>query len=207
VALSGGTIPASGSCTVTVNVRSAALGTYNNSIPAGGLTTILAFSDSAANASLVVAAFPSLTHLKTVSVTSDPVNGVTNPKYIPGAEVLYNLRITNSGLGTVSNNTTVITDPIPANTDLFVGDLGGAGSGPIVFVQGAPTSTLTWTFTSLASLADDIDFSSDNGATWTYVPVPVGGYDPAVNRIRLNPKGVMAGSNAYFELRFRTRVK
>mgnify|MGYP001612172272 CR=1 FL=1 len=207
VALSGGTIPASGSCTVTVSVRSAALGTYNNSIPAGGLTTILAFSDSAANASLVVAVLPSLTHLKTVSVTSDPVNGATNPKNIPGAEVLYNLRVTNSGLGTVSDNTTVITDPIPANTDLFVGDLGAAGSGPIVFVQGTPTSTLTWTFTSLASLTDDIDFSSDNGTTWTYVPVPVGGYDPVVNRIRLNPKGIMAGSNAYFELRFRARVK
>lgn len=150
--------------------------------------------------------FPLLTHLKTVSVTSDPVNGATNPKNIPGAEVLYNLRVTNSG-GPVDNNTTVITDPIPTNTELYVGDLGGAGSGPIVFVQGTPTSTLTWTFTSLASLADDIDFSNDNGVTWTYVPVPVGGYDPAVNRIRLNPKGIMAGGGAYFELRFRVRVK
>ena len=149
---------------------------------------------------------PSLTILKTVAVTSDPVNGATNPKFIPGAVAEYTIVTTNSG-GPVDNNTTVITDPIPADTDLFVGDLGGAGSGPILFVQGAPTSTLTWTFTSLASLADDIDFSNDNGATWTYVPVPVGGYDPAVNRIRLNPKGVMTGSNAYFELRFRVRVK
>ena len=32
VALAGGTIPASGSCTVTVNVTSAAGGTYNNSL-------------------------------------------------------------------------------------------------------------------------------------------------------------------------------
>ena len=209
VALAGGTIPANGSCTVTVSVRSATVGNYDNSIPAGGLTTTFGFNDVAAIARLVVTLFPSLTHLKTVAVTSDPVNGTTNPKYIPGAEALYTLRVTNSGAGTVDNNTVIFTDPIPANTALFVGDLGVAGSGPIVFVQGTPSSTLTWTFTSLSSLADDIDFSNDNGATWTFVPTPP--YDAAVNRIRLNPKGTMAaasgGLNPYFELRFRVRVK
>ena len=209
VALSGGTIPANGSCTVTVSVRSATVGNYDNSILAGGLTTTFGFNDVAATARLVVTLFPSLTHLKTVAVTSDPVNGTTNPKYIPGAEALYTLRVTNTGAGTVDNNTVIFTDPIPANTELFVGDLGGAGSGPIVFVQGTPTSTLTWTFTSLSSLTDDIDFSNDNGATWTFVPTPP--YDAAVNRIRLNPKGTMAaasgGLNPFFELRFRVRVK
>ena len=152
---------------------------------------------------------PSLVFMKTVSVTSDPVNGATNPKNIPGAEVLYNLRVTNTGAGVVDNNTTIITDPIPANSDLFVGDLGVAGSGPIVFVQGTPTSNLTWAFTSLASLTDDVDFSNDNGTTWTFVPTPP--YDTAVNRIRLKPKGTMAGasggSNPFFELRFRVRIK
>src|SRR5205085_7361268 len=39
VALSGGTIPAAGSCTVTVNVTSATSGTYNNTIAPGALTT------------------------------------------------------------------------------------------------------------------------------------------------------------------------
>jgi uncharacterized repeat protein (TIGR01451 family) len=209
VALSGATIPANGSCTVTVSVRSATLGTYTNIMAAGALTTVLAFNDSAATGTLLVRLFPSLTHLKTVAVTSDPVNGTTNPKHIPGAQVLYTLRVTNSGAGTVDNNTVVITDPIPANTNLFVGDLGAAGSGPIVFVQGSPASGLSWTFTSLASTTDDVEFSSDNGATWTYVPTPP--YDAAVNRIRLKPKGTMAGAtggiNPYFELRFQVRVK
>jgi uncharacterized repeat protein (TIGR01451 family) len=209
VALSGATIPANGSCTVTVSVRSATLGTYTNSMAAGALTTVLAFNDSAATGTLLVRLFPSLTHLKTVSVTSDPINGTTNPKNIPGAQVLYTLRVTNSGAGTVDNNTVVITDPIPANTDLFVGDLGAVGSGPIVFVQGSPSSGLTWTFTSLASTTDDVEFSRDNGATWTYVPTPP--YDAAVNGIRLKPKGTIAGAtggvNPYFELRFQVRVK
>ncbi len=57
VALAGGTIPASGSCTVTVNVTSAASGLYNNTIAAGALTTTNAGSNAAAaNASLSVLA-------------------------------------------------------------------------------------------------------------------------------------------------------
>ncbi len=209
LALSGGTIPASGSCTLTVKVTSTVVGSYVNST--GSAATANAGSGTAATATLTVTSTdsPSLVFMKTVSVTNDPVNGATNPKNIPGAEVLYNLRVTNTGSGTVDNNTTVITDPIPANSDLFVGDLGATGSGPIVFVQGTPTSNLTWTFTSLASLTDDVDFSNDNGTTWTYVPTPP--YDAAVNRLRFNPKGAMAGAsggtNPFFELRFRVRIK
>lgn len=207
LALSGGTIPASGSCTLTVAVTSSVAGSYLNST--GSVTTTNAGSGTAATATLTVTGgSPSLVNMKTVSVTSDPFNGSTNPKNIPGAEVLYNLRVTNTGAGVVDNNTLIIVDPLLANTELFVGDLGAVGSGPIVFVQGTPTSNLTWTFTSLASLTDDVDFSNDNGATWTFVPTPP--YDPAVNRIRLNPKGTMAGAsggNPFFELRFRVRIK
>lgn len=206
LALSGGTIPASSSCTVTVSTTSNVAGSYLNST--GSVTTTNAGTGTTAAATLTVSP-PSLVFMKTVSVTSDPVNGTTNPKNIPGAEVLYNLRVTNTGLGKVDNNTTLITDPIPANTELFVGDLGGAGSGPIVFVQGSPTTTLTWTYTALNNAADDVDFSNDNGLSWTYVPTPP--YDASVNRIRLNPKGTLAGAsgglNPYFELRFRVRVK
>ncbi len=207
LALSGGTIPASGSCTLTVAVTSTVAGSYLNST--GSVTTANAGSGTAATATLTVTGgTPSLVNMKTVSVTSDPFNGSTNPKNIPSAEVLYNLRVTNTGAGVVDNNTLVMVDPLPANTELFVGDLGAVGSGPIVFVQGTPTSNLTYTFISLASLTDDVDFSNDNGATWTYVPTPP--YDTAVNRIRLNPKGTMAGTgggNPNFDLRFRVRIK
>jgi hypothetical protein len=123
---------------------------------------------------------------------------------------LYNVRVTNQGSGPVDNNAVVIVDPVPANTRLFVGNLGGAGSGPVQFVNGSPSSALTWTFTALNSMTDDVDFSNDSGATWTYVPVPdANGYDAAVTTLRLRPKGTMpgnAGGNPYFELRFRVTV-
>src|SRR6185437_5760379 len=47
VALSGATIPASGSCTVTVNVQAAAAGSYPNTLNAGDITTTNAGANTA----------------------------------------------------------------------------------------------------------------------------------------------------------------
>ncbi|MGA9164447.1 MAG: G8 domain-containing protein [Thiobacillus sp.] len=152
--------------------------------------------------------FPALTILKSVAVYSDPVNGTINPKYIPGADVLYTLIVTNFGAGTVDSDTLVIADPIPTNTQLFVGDLGG-GSGPIAFANGTPSSGLTYTFTSLGSATDDVEFYDASNVLIT--PVSVGGYDANVARIVIKPKGTMAANTGSggpsFSLQFRVQVK
>lgn len=54
VALSGGTIPAGGSCTVTVTVTSSTAGTYVVTLSAGGLLTVIGSNASAASATLNV---------------------------------------------------------------------------------------------------------------------------------------------------------
>jgi hypothetical protein len=153
---------------------------------------------------------PSLLNTKTVTVTSDPLNGTTNPKNIPGAIELYAVRITNQGAGAVDNNSVLVIDAIPANTKMFVGDLGAPGSGPVAFTDGSPSSGLTWTFTALNSAAANLDFSKDNGVTWTYNPTAdTDGCDAAITNIRMRPQGTMPGNtagNPYFELRFRVRV-
>jgi uncharacterized repeat protein (TIGR01451 family) len=147
-----------------------------------------------------------------MQVVSDPYNGGVNPKAIPGADVLYTLTIANTGGGTVDSNSIEVVDPVPANTRLFLGDLGGAGSGPLAFANGTPSSGLTWTYTSLASATDDLEFSNNGGSTWTHVPTAdVNGYDTsATTHIRMRPKGTMAGAsgggNPSFQLRFRVRV-
>lgn len=212
IRLTGGTIPANGSCTVIVNVTATVAGSYLNTIPVGGLTVTGGGSNTvAANATLTVGQ-PSFTVAKTVLLVSDPVNGATLPKAIPGAVVQYSLLVTNSGAATATTDSTVITDAIPTNTRLFVGDLGVAGSGPIAFVNGTPSSGLTYTFTSLANLADDLSFSNTGCLPFTnYTPVPdINGFDAAVTCIRINPKGVFAaasgGNNPSFEARFRVRV-
>lgn len=210
VAISGATIPASGSCTISIRVLSATAGSYVNST--GSVTTTNAGTGTAASATLTVnRPMPSLSLLKLVSVVSDPFNGATNPKSIPGAISAYSIRVTNSGPGTVDSNTLVMTDPIPANTSLYVGNIGGAGTGPVVFTNGSPTSGLSWTYTSLASTTDNLDFSNNNGSTWTYTPVPdANGFDAAVTNVRMRPQGSMnaaAGGNPYIEFLFRVRIK
>jgi hypothetical protein len=154
-------------------------------------------------------AFPSLTMLKAATVYSDPYNNTTNAKAIPGAILSYTIRLTNSGFGTVDANTVIITDNLPSNLDLFVGNIGGSGSGPIAFTDGSPVSGLSWTFTSLASVADSVDFSQD-GSNWAYTPVPdLNGFDSTVRHIRLKPSGTMngaGGGNPYFDLLFRVRI-
>lgn len=211
IRLNSGTIPANGSCTITVNVRATVAGVYTNTIGVGALSTSAGSNTIAANATLTVG-MPSFTVAKTVTLVSDPVNGTTLPKAIPGAVVGYAIQVTNSGLGTADNNATVVVDAIPANTALFVSNLGGAGSGPIAFVNGTIASGLTYTFTSLASTGDDVAFSNTGCSPFTlYIPVPdVNGFDPAVTCIRVNPKGTFAAAsgtnNPSFELRFRVRV-
>jgi hypothetical protein len=149
--------------------------------------------------------------LKSATTVSDPVNGVTNPKSIPGAFKEYTIVVTNQGLGASDNNSVRLSDPIPPATELRVTDLGGAGSGPVLFTQGSPTSGLTYTFTSLASAADSLEFSNNGGATWTYVPTANGnGTDPAVTNIRVSPTGAFAarvGVAPSFTLQFRVRIR
>ena len=210
IRVNNGTIPANGSCTITLGVTASVAGVYTNTIAVGALSTSAGSNTVAANATLTVG-MPSFTVAKSVLLVSDPVNGTTLPKAIPGAVVSYSIQVTNSGAGTADNNTTVIVDAIPANTQLFVGDL-GAPAGPIAFVNGTPSSGLTYTFTSLADGADDVSFSNTGCSPFTnYNPVPdVDGFDAFVTCIRINPKGVFAaasgGNNPSFEVRFRVRV-
>lgn len=151
---------------------------------------------------------PVLANAKTVTLVSDPVNGVTNPKNIPGAVSQYAIRITNSALGgVVDNGRLTITEPVPANASLFTGALSGAA--PYIFTDGAPVSGLTCPFTALNSTTDCVDFSNDGGLTWTYVPN--GAYDATVTHLRFKFTGVMAANtgagNPFFDIRFNVQIK
>lgn len=136
---------------------------------------------------------------------SDPVNGTAGPKAIPGAIVLYTIGVSNQGLGTVDNNSLQITDALPANTALFVDTSGGD---PIVFVDGATASGLSYLY------ASDVIFSNQlgGGPPYNYVPVPdAQGFDPNVTGIQINPGGTMSGAvgsnNPSFNLRIQVRVE
>lgn len=119
---------------------------------------------------------------------------------IPGADVEYQIRITNSGTGTVDNNTVAVTDSIPANTKVCVA---AACGGVATFVDGATTS-------GLAAPVGGIEYSivaAPNeclpGSFVGFGPTAdADGADVAVTCIRMAPTGSMNGSGGFFDVRF-----
>ena len=153
---------------------------------------------------------PVITVTKNTAVVRDPLNGTNNPKNIPGAVVAYNIEVVNSGPGAVDANTLVISDVIPNNVKLFVGDAGGGS--PVSFTDGAISSGLGWVYSDLSNGTDSVDFSNDGGISWNYVPTPdADGYDNNVSHIRFKPTGAMNASSGTnypsFKVRFLVGVK
>jgi uncharacterized repeat protein (TIGR01451 family) len=62
-----------------------------------------------------------LTIAKTSSIVSDPTNGTTDPKAIPGATMRYCILVTNNGSGTATG--IAIADALPASTTFAPGSL------------------------------------------------------------------------------------
>jgi len=145
---------------------------------------------------------PAITVLKSSTVLTDPFNNATNPKRIPLAVVRYDITVTNSGPGTVDANTLVLTDPIPANSSMFVSTASG---NPVAFVNGATASGLAYNYAANVSYSN----VGDTGP-WTYTPVPdVDGYDAAVRAVRIAPAGTMSAAgagNPAFTIQFRVRI-
>ena len=180
-------------------------GSANLPVAAGTYTIELVLPD-AMNVDLASLVFkPALALTKTDALVSDPINGTTNPKHIPGSVTEYTIAATTPSSYSVTANTVLISDPTPPNADLVVTDIGGAGSGPAAFAPGS--SGLTYIFASAASTTDDIEFSNNGGSSWAYAPsADANGVDPNVTTVRLRPKGAMAtASTATFRIRYRLR--
>jgi uncharacterized repeat protein (TIGR01451 family) len=194
------------------------LGTDSSSC--GGLYSVTSYVTLGANAqvgsdgcgvSVSAVPPPDILVLKSVQVYSDPVNLQDNPKAIPGSVMFYTVMVTNRG-GSTDTDTVVITDPMPVNTEVFVNDINGAGSGPLLFTDGNSVSGLSYSMNSLASTTDNISFSNDNGASFGYTPIPnVDGYDIAVTDIKVSLSGPFIASSGAphpsFSIIFRVRVQ
>lgn len=101
-----------------------------------------------------------LTVVKRSKVISDPVNGTTNPKAIPGATIEYCISVANAG-GSATASSVAISDPLPATVTydssygIFVdgsvtsGECDANGSAGGSYDSG--TSTVTGTLSSIAA--------------------------------------------------------
>ncbi len=151
------------------------------------------------------AIIPVLQVAKLSQTLSDPINGTSGPKSIPGAFVQYTVTVRNQGLGPVDADSLVITDPLPVSTALYVDTTSGD---PISFSDGPTASGLSYNF------ATDVTFSNQpgGGPPYSYVPTPdAQGFDPAVTGYRVAPGGAMNGavgaSVPSFTITLRVRIE
>lgn len=158
--------------------------------------------------------FPNITLAKSSFVLNDPINGTSNPKAIPGAEVVYQLLVSNTGTGSPDADTIIIDEEIPADSPLFVGNFDATG--PVKFIDGSSPdeSGLTFNYQSLQAANDDIAFSNNQGASFTYQPSPdAHGYDSNVTHIRFMPKGLLRSADSSlssepeFSFQYKVRVQ
>jgi uncharacterized repeat protein (TIGR01451 family) len=106
--------------------------------------------------------------VKSVAILSDPVNGTTNPKAIPGAVVEYTLTVTNSGL--IAATDVIVVDAVPAifnfndtYVELYTLDGTTMTTDPTVAIDGT-TGVTTLTFPSMGvGAATDIADASTYG--------------------------------------------
>ncbi|HXY54350.1 MAG TPA: hypothetical protein VEM40_06745 [Nitrospirota bacterium] len=142
---------------------------------------------------------PSLTAVKTVQAVSDPVNGGTTPKPIPGAAMQYTLVVTNSSFGLADNNSMVVTDAIPTNTSMCVSNT--CSNPPVAF--SCASCGLSYVYGSNVTYSNQ----AGGGAPYNYTPTPdANGFDANVTGVRVNPTGAMAG-NTSFNMIFQVKVQ
>ena len=156
----------------------------------GDLVTCTITNTRVATANLVVT--------KTSTILSDPINGTSDPKAIPGAVIEYAISVTNVGSQSVSASTIVIADMLPPN---FTYD----GAVPVTFTNGTTPSGL-----NSFNAATMVSFSSQPGGGTPYGYTPTATYDPNVRGIRIAPAGTMAAGTATtqpsFTIRFRGQI-
>ncbi len=136
---------------------------------------------------------PRLQLVKTNQVIWDPVNESVSPKAIPGSLVEYTIEVENSGLGSVGQDSMVLTDAIPDNLHFYVSGSEGGASPPLQVQEGSIS-------TGLALSDSEVEYSVDNGSSWTETPTE------NVTHVRISPPGVMEGrsdsGNPSFEVKF-----
>jgi len=154
-----------------------------------------------------------------IAVERDSINDYVNPKAIPGAWVRYTLDFSNEGALAPDSNSLVISQTVPDNTELYVGNLmdvgelsdsgTDSGNGAIQFFD---------TLNSGLSLdADDISFTI-SGARYLYsdLTIPADGFDGSIDSFTIQPTGQFTDNDdtgntqngvPSFQLQFRIRLK
>jgi hypothetical protein len=122
----------------------------------------------------------------TARIVHDPIRGTNNPLAVPGASRLTHITITNPDVVPLDPDSVVLA--LPVDPRLKVSQTPVPGQDALYRVDRGSGSTMALSYVSADSTTDDVDFSSDAGATWTAVPPPDGS---GVSAVRLRMKGIL----------------
>ncbi|MEO0510316.1 MAG: hypothetical protein AAF065_10710 [Verrucomicrobiota bacterium] len=145
--------------------------------------------------------FPLFTVLKFAQVddgNSDPGDDF----YVPGAEIIYRVVVTNGGPGIPDSGTFVFSDDLPDEVDLFVGDFAGGGGGPIDFDDGSEPSNLGFS-------PGSVIYRNVGG---TAISPGTSGYNELIRSFEIPFTGSFepwdgSGPQPNFEIEYRVRLK
>ncbi len=154
----GLTIPLSATTTTGWTIR--AFGLESSTSTVSGVTAGLVQINGAGSAMtqanffniddiLVNVSTAAITVAKTSSITSDPVNGTTNPKIIPGAIVHYCILVTNGGPQTAT--AVKQTDALPASITYVAGTLHESTTCALATASSTPATISTISGTTITS--------------------------------------------------------
>lgn len=129
--------------------------------------------------------------------TWDPVNGTGRPFALPGSKGRTSMAVRNPDLVPLDDGSLALVYRVPARTSVALDGDGTAGNPVFGFSDGSPASGTSLSYVP-GSATDDVDFSTDNGATWTYSPVAGNrASEAAVTALRFRPKGAMKAGGAF----------
>lgn len=151
-----------------------------------------------ANIAFTVTVAPRPLTVAISSVTTwDPVTQTTNPKAIIGAKQRMTIVVTNPDIIPADLNTVKIDIPVQSGTAVALDGDGASSGSAIKFSEGAPASTLAFSYIGAGDMGDDVDFYSA-GIGWSYVPTPGDlSSQSMVTNIRLKPRGTFAAGSSF----------
>ncbi|MGR6328134.1 spore coat protein U domain-containing protein [Sphingomonas sp. XXL09] len=195
--LTGGTTPAAGTYTdrITIDWSWYICPVYAAGVCAG--TPNAGTGRSTIDVTLTVAAQNATMTMTTVT-SWDPVNGTSNPRDLPGARRRVSVAMSNPDIVPLDAGTIGLVLPTPTRAVVALDGDGTASSTVVGLTDGSPASGVTLRYGGPGDTTDDVDFSADGGATWTYVPVAGNiASEAAVTHVRLRPRGAMAKQSSF----------
>ena len=150
--------------------------------------------------------------VSSVAVVSDDINDVSFAKAIPNSVIKYTVSATNQGYISTDLGSTVITQKLDDNSELFVKDLNAVGEGPIHFVDGTGTdnSGLSYSFDSNTGVGDSLWFST-NGVSFTESTDLSNDYNSAITHFQIRFDGTFKSkvdlTEPDFKYEYQVRVK